>query len=155
MKLMRRQMIQVSFPLIPGQLPRAVLIVVVNVHKPTSMQPMINQVSAEMGTRGDWTEDVACLPAIMRGDSHNMTTMTALSATIKVFHTWLEAWNELGSKNLASRRCAAKHSHPVNGQVETPIGWIYRVVRAFCDAVDLLGTSQDRGNQARVGIEPA
>lgn len=31
----------------------------------------------------------------------------------------------------------------VNGQLETPIGWICGVFRAFCDAVDLLGTSQD------------
>jgi hypothetical protein len=43
--------------------------------------------------------------------------------------------------------------HPVNGQLETPIGWIYRVFRTFCDVIDLLGTPQDRGNQARVGIE--
>lgn len=27
------------------------------------------------------------------------------------------------------------------------------VFRTFCDVTDLLGTSQDRGNQARVGIE--
>jgi hypothetical protein len=42
-----------------------------------------------------------------------------------------------------------------NAQLETPIGRICRVLRTFCDVIDLLGTSQDRGNQARVGIEPA
>lgn len=33
--------------------------------------------------------------------------------------------------------------YPVNGQLETPIGWICRVFRTFCDVIDLLGTSQD------------
>ena len=45
--------------------------------------------------------------------------------------------------------------YPVKGQLETQMGYICRVLLGFCDAVDLLGTSQDRGNQARVGIEPA
>ncbi len=34
--------------------------------------------------------------------------------------------------------------YPVNGQLETPIGGICRVFRAFCDVIDLLGTSQDK-----------
>jgi hypothetical protein len=55
--------------------------------------------------------------------------------------------------NRGDKPCTPPCANPVNGQLETPIGWICRVFRAFCDAVDLLGTSQDRANQARVGIK--